>query len=917
MAPLTFSHLSSDTFEQESQKKAGRKRPRIREAVSCWQCRSRKIRCDREVPCRPCIERGAGSRCAYNQNKASSSTTASTSKPSSPRAHDATSNDQTKQTVGEEAVSDKASPQSTTSASFRPVVAAPKSATASSPTALHTRTQHNTQSLPDRTTTTPNQPFQGHIIQRTNRKTRFIGVSHWMAPCNEMMVINAMVNRTHGFKDSMEEFSELKEHLRLANNITAILPPYPVMLGPLSASILLSVLPDRSSCEQWIGRYFQSYGRIYHIVDATTLASDLHQAFSCPADERRSYATALDSVYILRILMTVALGMQMSEPHRIHGRRLGCLVRDFVHSAARVQKPCTGSLQVLLQLILLGTVMGSDIEGEYDNMGLLGLTNNIVLRMGLHRDPEIFPGASPYFMEQRKCLWACFLRLNLASCIRTGAQLNLRLEDSDCPLPTPSILSVPLTTEALDESTRNCIKEWTLDDKSAQNDASFNYACAKLANVVAPVHQVLCSAKPRVTVEQQKELQLGFAALVEELPPSLQSGTTVTDPIVELQRALISVGMHSFLLVVSMSFILRNTTAELVASGDFATQRPQLLEIWDLTTSILSQFQSLSQKESEPKTQKTRAKSKSKSLPPPEYHNAAASDTSAMAHHLMWTDAGRAALSGCLVVGRLRRHDIDKTMPFSVHPRQQHTASIFQHMLTQSLFALLDLWRSKSHLGPVTAKISMVIAVAIAVTNSLYTDFDGIFDKGVEAAKQQIAEIKLALEKQQANRPTTRSRARDSAISMEDAAAATTAVNQFATTQAPQQLPITTTGLHMMPTSTVSIPFTSLGTLPPQMVPLTSPQTWVPMPLAGGGPPQLSDLSAAGSSAGSQTTTPDFIGMGGNASGSGNEMFGLDFGSDMSFPYAISSSFDAGCALMGDFDSTFLDFSSDTVINMF
>ncbi|KAL1908277.1 hypothetical protein Sste5344_005804 [Sporothrix stenoceras] len=798
MAPLTFSHLSSDTFEQESQKKAGRKRPRIREAVSCWQCRSRKIRCDREVPCRPCVERGAGSR----------------------------------------------SPVS-------------------------------------------NQPFQGHIIQRSNRKTRFIGVSHWMAPCNEMMVINAMVNRTHGFKESMEEFSELKERLRLANNITPILPPYPL-----------------------------SYGRIYDIVDATTLASDLNQAFSCPTDERRSYATALDSVYILRILMTVALGMQMSDQHRIHGRRIGCLVRDFVHSAARVQKPCTGSLQVLLLLILLGIIMGSDIEGEYDNMGLLGLTSNIILRMGLHRDPEIFPGASPYFMEQRKRLWACFLRLNLASCIRTGAQLNLRLEDSDCPLPTPNILPVPLTTEALDESTRKCVKEWTLDDKSAQNDASFNYACAKLANVVARVHQVLCSAKPRVTIEQQKELQDGFAALVEELPPSLQSGTAVSDPIVELQRALISVGMHSFLLVVFMSFILRNTTAELAASGDFATQRPQLLEIWDLTTSILSQFQSLSQKESEPKTNKTRSKPKSQ-LPLPEYPNMTASDTSAMAHHLMWTDAGRAALSGCLVVGRLRRHDIDKTMPFSVHPRQQHTASIFQHMLTQSLSALLDLWRSKSHLGPVTAKISMVIAVAIAVTNSLYIDFDGIFDKGVEAAKQQIAEINFALEKQHAAQPTTSSRTRDSAISMEDAAAATATVNQFLATTQAHQLPIATAGLHIMPTSTVPVPFTSPGTLPSQMVPLTSPQAWVPMPLAGGGPPQLSDLSAAGSSAGSQTTTPDFVGMGGNAPGSGNEMFGLDFGSDMSFPYAISSSFDTGCALMGDFDSAFLDFSNDTVMNMF
>jgi hypothetical protein len=758
-----------------------------------------------------------------------------------------------------------------------------------------------------------NQPFQGHIIQRSNRKTRFIGVSHWMAPCNEMMVINAMVNRTHGFKECMEEFSELKERLRLVNTVTAIIPPYfAAARGILSASVLLSILPDRASCEQWIGRFFQSYGRIYDIVDPTTLASDLHQAFSCPTDTKRNYPTAADSVYLLRILITAALGMQMSEPHRIYGRRLGCFVENFVRIASRVQKPCTGSLQVLLQLILLRTIMGSDIDGEYDTMGLLGLTNNIVSCMGLHRDPALFSNASPYFTEQRKRLWACFLRLYLSYCIRTGTQLNLRLEDSDCPLPTPDILKAPLTASTFDKSTTRCLKEWTLDDKSAQNDALFNYGCAKLANVVAPVHQVLCSTKPRVTVERYKELESGFAALLKELPPRfhLNMTATVTDPIVKLQRVLIIVGMHSFLLIIPMNIILRNTTAELATSGDFATQRPRLMEIWDYSTSILGEFQSLSQIRSESKTQKPRSKSKST--------NVAASDASAMGHHLMWTDAGRAALSGCLVVGRLRRHDIDKTMPFSVQPRQQHTAVVFRPMLTQSLSALLQLWHSKSHLGPVTAKTSMVIAIAIAVTNSLYSDFDNIFDKGAEAAKEQIAEIKLALDKY-ASQPLTNPRTRDSAIGLEDAAAATAAVNQFvATTQASQVPSSTAVPLPILPTSTASVPFASAGTMPPQIVLPSSAQVWVPLPFSSGGRPQYSDLSAAGSSAGSHTTTPDFVGMGESGPASGNDMFGLDFGSEMTFPYAITSSFDAGCALMGDYDSTtFLDFSNDTVMNMF
>ncbi|CAK7199160.1 hypothetical protein SEUCBS139899_001832 [Sporothrix eucalyptigena] len=159
----------------------------------------------------------------------------------------------------------------------------------------------------------------------------------------------------------------------------------------------------------------------------------------------------------------------------------------------------------------------------------------------------------------------------------------------------------------------------------------------------------------------------------------------------------------------------------------------------------------------------------------------------------------------------------------------------------------------------------MVIAVAIAVTVNLYTDFDGIFEKGVEAADQLITEVRSSLEQRLSQHDPT-SRIRDSGVSMDDAAAVTAAVNQV---WAPVQ--------PMFDNNVVQ--------------------------------PQMTDLSAAGSSAGSQTTTPDF--------GCNTDLFGLDFNPNMTLPFAMTSSFDANCALMGDFDSTFMDFSGDTVVNIF
>jgi hypothetical protein len=43
-----------------------RPRPRPRPVLSCLRCRSRKIKCDRLVPCKPCTLTGHDRECAYN-----------------------------------------------------------------------------------------------------------------------------------------------------------------------------------------------------------------------------------------------------------------------------------------------------------------------------------------------------------------------------------------------------------------------------------------------------------------------------------------------------------------------------------------------------------------------------------------------------------------------------------------------------------------------------------------------------------------------------------------------------------------------------------------------------------------------------------------------------------------------------------
>ncbi|EPE10459.1 c6 transcription factor [Ophiostoma piceae UAMH 11346] len=900
MSALTFSHLSSDTFEKESQKKAGRKRPRIREAVSCWQCRSRKIRCDREQPCQPCVERDAGAKCTYSQTKASASVKSNTA------TFRAAEKSPLSPTVKPSTPSSSSTARSGSVASNGPANADACPATsARNPSITQSSARGSVSSRPSGSVSSASIP-RSHVFQGSDRKTRLVSASHWMAPCNEMKVIKAMLTGSKEFQSSLQEFAGVKETLRRENIVTINIPTNATAAGGrLSPSILLEGLPDKTSCEEWIGRYFKGYGRVYDIVDPATLAADIDEAFSCLSGARFENATAINSVFLLRILITVALGMQLSLPYRLHGRQLGRLVEDYIHRASHVQKPCIGSVQVLLQLVLLKTIMSADTDAEHDIMGILGLTSHVVLSMGLHRDPALFEKVPPYYAEKRKRLWACFFRLHLAYCIRTGTQFPIRLEDSDCPLPTPSILQSPFTETLLgSESIRSSANSWSLGEKEAQNDAYFGHASAELANIMAPVHQTLCSTKPRITTEQQETLQAGFSALMAALPPSLQSGTAITDSIIELQRTMLSTSMHSFLLIVSLSHLFAGpgqasaSTAPDVATAEaISTQRSQLLEIWDCTISILNQFLNICQEDES--TGKSASKSKF-SPKPSTVLKPSVADSSVIAHHFLWTDVGRASLSACLVVGRLRRQEVDRAVPFSVRPQQHHTAAIFQQMLSQSLDVLLQLWRSKYHMGPVTAKTSLLLTVTAAVTANLYTNFDDVLNSGVGAANQLISDIKEEVAQRQASAIVSSS----GIYNMGD----TVRTTQSSSSRAR----LYSTPAHALPlaVSDVSNPpgLASSGDIIPQ----TSSFSWAPIGIFDTSVPQIPDLST-GSSTASHAASPDY-GVGG-----GSNLFGMDFAASMSFPFsgAPGSYAAAQCPFTGDADNTFMEFSGDTIMNMF
>ncbi|KAK7742383.1 hypothetical protein SLS53_004528 [Cytospora paraplurivora] len=334
--------------------------------------------------------------------------------------------------------------------------------------------------------------------------------------------------------ENRQAFKELKKLVRVANEILPRLMP-----GFSTKGCPRTLLPDRPSCNAWITQYFQTWGRIYAFMDPAVLVDDLDQTFPLGPE-----GIADDSLPMLRIFLVVAIGMQDSETDRLLGRRLARYVEDCIHSSTQFRKPCIEVLQLLLLLTIMKTISASDTDGLSNVLVIQTLTSQLVLVMGLHRDPAIFPNLSPYETEMRKRLWGCFLRLGLDHSTRSGTQLILFVDDLDSPLPSST--GLPAFRQS---PTASIPEEWENDGQS-ELDAKFNCFTAKLAKTVMVFQQALCSNVPS-------------------------------------RLTLISTTLHSFALITGMCAV--------VGKPYDVSLQGQWTEIWDHSVSILDQFQNLCQ----------------------------------------------------------------------------------------------------------------------------------------------------------------------------------------------------------------------------------------------------------------------------------------------------------------------------------
>lgn len=204
--------------------------------------------------------------------------------------------------------------------------------------------------------------------------------------------------------------------------------------------------------------------------------------------------------------------------------------------------------------------------------------------------------------------------------------------------------------------------------------------------------------------------------ILRELPPNLQQGASSCSPIEKLQQALLTVHVHTFMIIIIHNNIL--------GVPSHKSQRDDLYEAWDNSVPILNQLREVLQSDPE---------------------------LSSVAYHLLWTDLGRAALTACLVVGRLRSINLETIVSNSPPP----TLVMFQQLLLKTLESLSQILAGRYRLGPVSAKMRLVFAVATKITSTLVSDFDDVrkdsklIQLGITAAEEVVTEMERSLKRVQ------------------------------------------------------------------------------------------------------------------------------------------------------------------------
>ncbi|KAL2018175.1 hypothetical protein VTK56DRAFT_1200 [Thermocarpiscus australiensis] len=426
-------------------------RRRNRPALSCIQCRTRKIRCDRNEPCASCMKSKIVN-CTYEE--------ARRPKPRLWRLSPAPASGQPEQspTADERLslapgltfrevplpvapqLSNPSGPGSAPAASGRTPERLSTSSLAShhvdsvsggaapsgSTAALADRVRQLEQQLADAL----KRCDSGAPSSRPAHATAASGHGTIPKTCGASCLMNAdklfplIVGVANGIKS--DNRSEVCFLLQKCRNLGRAIRS---MRAPTNALLQLGkTVPPEETARRLVEAYFRTFESVYRILHQPTFWRNYRKYWEDPA--------AADPAFLVQLQLCMAIGTCFQDDVGLLRRSAAQWIYEakawLISPSEKSHINFTG-LQAMCLLHLARETCGVETDLAWISAGTLLRT---AMYLGLHRDPENLPTMSVFSAEMRRRLWATILEIALQSSLDSGAPPLLDISDFDTRQPS-------------------------------------------------------------------------------------------------------------------------------------------------------------------------------------------------------------------------------------------------------------------------------------------------------------------------------------------------------------------------------------------------------------------------------------------------------------------------------------------------
>ncbi|KAK2019699.1 fungal-specific transcription factor domain-containing protein [Colletotrichum eremochloae] len=268
----------------------------------------------------------------------------------------------------------------------------------------------------------------GGQLVRGERASTYVGATHFMAVLKDI----------EDMKSYLEE-AELTDDESPGPSSELEAPDLVFSSGstPRSREDLMRLVPDRKVVDRLVMRYFSSHSPSQHIVHRPTFVKQYARFWADPA------GAPIHWLALLFMIMSIGVFYSnITAPHELVSDSPQPPMERFkVFRAAAAKCLIWGrytqpSIATIPPLILYVESEFTISRAAQTNCYVLSsVCLRLLLKMGLHRDPDQLAGISPFEGEMRRRMWNMDSQLDLLVSFHMGLPSMLSGIDSDCELP--------------------------------------------------------------------------------------------------------------------------------------------------------------------------------------------------------------------------------------------------------------------------------------------------------------------------------------------------------------------------------------------------------------------------------------------------------------------------------------------------